>query len=87
MLNVFLQDLVVDFVEKVHPSYPNMDVPFGNFEPSACSYRFNNYHQHDFVRKLKRRKTICACKHEVIPKLKDIIGKLFCIYIIKFYDE
>ncbi|KAG8196379.1 hypothetical protein JTE90_009595 [Oedothorax gibbosus] len=67
-----------DFVEKAHPAYPHLGVPFGNLQPVACSYGFSDYRQQEQVRKIKpglQRRNVGRWKQQPIPNMKDLIGE------------
>lgn len=79
---------LTDFVDKVNP--PDLGGATGQECVAVCSeefrprgvenswcqsYRFRDYEQHDFVKKIRRRKLSSRIKFDVIPKLKDIVGE------------
>ncbi|KAF8778212.1 Ankyrin repeat domain-containing protein 54 [Argiope bruennichi] len=67
-----------DFVEKAHPHYSSLVVPFGNLQPATCSYGFSDYRQQEQVRKIKpglRRKNAVRWKQQPIPDIENLIGE------------
>ncbi|GBN67789.1 Ankyrin repeat domain-containing protein 54 [Araneus ventricosus] len=67
-----------DFVEKAHPAYSSLVVPFGNLQPATCSYGFSDYRQQEQVRKIKpglRRKNAVRWKQQPIPDIENLIGE------------
>ncbi|GIX99404.1 ankyrin repeat domain-containing protein 54 [Caerostris extrusa] len=69
---------VNDFVEKAHPTYPHLVMPFGNLQPAACSYGFSDYRQQEQIRKIKpglRRKNAVRWKQQAILNVDEVIGE------------
>lgn len=65
----------IDIIEKTL-TYPHASASLGrNLGIVTPNFGFQDYARMEFIGKLKRRKAICSCKHEAIPKLKHIIGE------------
>ncbi|GFT39231.1 ankyrin repeat domain-containing protein 54 [Nephila pilipes] len=67
-----------DFVEKAHPTYPHLIMPFGNIQVATCSYGFSDYRQQEQIRKIKpglRRKNAIRWKQQPIPNIEDLFGE------------